>query len=252
MDDTETSTLANLAGFIAATAGRIGTVGDLPGGVAVASAVPVANGYVNAVFRTDPDASTTALLEGARVFFDRIGHPYVVWIEPGDDELFAACLAAGATEDPEDTPGMAISRPIPVPPGLEVRQATTAADRSTFGVLCETGYAMPGMAWMIDHHQMFDAPGSLWVIASDRGADLGVGTGFLDGRTGGIYYVGTPPEHRGRGAAATIAAWLTNRLLDDGADIVTLEASPMGLPIYERLGFTTFAHLRRCIFAREG
>ena len=251
MDDAVVPTLANLAGFITATIGRIGTVGDVPGGVAVACTVPVANGYVNAVFRTDPDAPPTALLDGARAFFDRIGHPFVVWIEPGDDELFAACLAAGATEDPEDTPGMVISRPIPLPTGLEVRQATTPEDRETFGALCETGYGMPGLAWMIDHHQMFDAPGTLWVIASDRGTDLGVGTGFLHGRTGGIYYVGTPPEHRGRGAAATIAAWLTNRLLTDGADLVTLEASAMGFPIYERLGYTTFAHLRRCVFARE-
>ena len=39
-------TLANLTAFVTETIGRLGTVGEIPGGVAVASTVPVANGYV--------------------------------------------------------------------------------------------------------------------------------------------------------------------------------------------------------------
>ena len=146
---------------------------------------------------------------------------------------------------------MVVSGPLPDRTGLEVRQAVGEADRSTFACLCEAGYGMPGLAWNADHHQMFDAPDTVWVIASDGTTDLGVGCGFLDGATGGIYDVATPPD-RGRGAAAVVTTWLVNEALGAGADLVTLEASAQGFPVYERLGFTTDAHLRRCIFAREG
>jgi predicted GNAT family acetyltransferase len=49
--------------------------------------------------------------------------------------------------------------------------------------------------------------------------------------------------------AATVTSWLVNRLLDDGAAGVALQASDAGRPIYERLGFRTVEAYRCFTFA---
>ena len=61
---------------------------------------------------------------------------------------------------------------------------------------------------------------------------------FPCGKTGYVLGVFTEPEFRGQSCATRIM----QRLLEDakrlGLDLVTLSASDMGRPIYEKLGFT--------------
>lgn len=240
--------LHNLARFVAATAGRRGRTADVAGGVAVASPVPVANGYVNAAFRTAGDVSASEFERAVRRFFAEVGHPYVVWA-PRDEEGLADTLrAAGGAADGTDSPMMVVTRPLPLPSGLRVRSVATTEDREVFGRLCESGYGEAGLAWLLDHHESYDVPGATWAIVADDTGDLGVGCGFADRSTGGIYYVATPPGRRGRGAAGAVTAWLTNHLLAAGVTEVTLQASTAGLPVYERLGFVTVGTYGRFTF----
>ena len=237
--------LDNLASFVAVTMGRVGQVQVVPGGVAVSSTVPVANGYVNAAFRTDASVAPADFVSGARAFFASLGHPFVAWAPLGDPALVAELVAAGGSVIDDDTPMMSIAARLPESSGLHVRPASTAEDRQAFGRLCETGYDKPGLAWLLDHHGCYDAPGTTWAIAADDTGDRGVGCGFLDGTTGGIFYVATPEEYRGRGVAAAITTWLVNQLIDGGATNVVLQASDAGLPVYQRLGFRTVETYRR-------
>jgi len=241
--------VANLADFVAVTVGRPGRVEAVHGGRVVASVVPVANGYLNAAFRTDDTVPADAFLDGVRTVFADAGMPYVVWVESTDDDLLTAAGASGGTADATDTPAMVVTGPVPLPAHLDVRPIDGAADRETFVRLCEDGYGMAGLAWLLDSQGCLDAPGTTWAIASEDGVDRSVACGFDDGSTGGIYYVATPPDHRGRGAASAVTAWLTNRLLDGGSTQVTLQASEAGFPVYERLGFATPGTFRRHTFA---
>jgi GNAT superfamily N-acetyltransferase len=242
--------VANLAAFVAVTVGRPGRVEQVPGGTVVASAVPVANGYLNAAFRTDGTVPAVDFLDAARNVFADAGMPYVVWAESTDDELRSAAGAAGGVADATDTPAMVVTEHVSRPHQLDVRAVDGAADRATFVRLCEDGYGMAGLAWMLESQGCLDAPGTTWAIASAGGVDLSVACGFDDGATGGIYYVATPPAHRGQGAASAVTAWLTDRLLDGGASQVTLQASEAGYPVYQRLGFTTPGGFRRHTFDR--
>jgi hypothetical protein len=47
----------NLAGFVQSTAGRIGSVKEIRGGVVVAGPIAVPNAYVNTAIPTDPNES---------------------------------------------------------------------------------------------------------------------------------------------------------------------------------------------------
>jgi predicted GNAT family acetyltransferase len=68
---------------------------------------------------------------------------------------------------------------------------------------------------------------------------VSTGLGVRSGRTIGIYNIATIPAARGKGYGAAI----TRRNVADGVaagcDVAILQASDMGFPIYERIGFRT-------------
>lgn len=168
----------NLTEFVAATAGRTGTVRRLESGVLVAGPVPVANGYVNAAFRSGTTGSEVGFLDQAAVFFEAIGHPFVLWASLDDSDLVDA--AHGRRRIPEDVDAlsMSIGRRIEFDSSLTVSPVDGDEDRALFGELCEEGYGIAGLAWLLDHHGGYDSPGTIWVIASDGYEPLGFTTDF--------------------------------------------------------------------------
>jgi hypothetical protein len=187
-------------------------------------------------------------LEQAASFFSESRSPFVLWVPEDDADLLAAAAARTTSGTPDCSPQMVINAPLPMQSGLTVREAVTDADRVLFSELCEEGYGISGLAWILDHHDAFSAPGTTWAIAYDGDAPLSVGCSFSHGSTGGVYYVATPPRSARRGAASAVTAWLTNELLADRIEQVTLQASDAGLPVYERLGFEHQVRLHRFTF----
>jgi ribosomal protein S18 acetylase RimI-like enzyme len=63
-----------------------------------------------------------------------------------------------------------------------------------------------------------------------------------------VQYVATDQHHRRRGLASGLLRTVLDAARAGGARTATLQASPDGLPVYERLGFrrtaTLHAHLR--------
>ena len=57
--------------------------------------------------------------------------------------------------------------------------------------------------------------------------------------------VGTRPEERRHGYGEAVTAAATNDLFSSGAQAVVLQASAMGAPIYERMGYRTFTTYSR-------
>jgi ribosomal protein S18 acetylase RimI-like enzyme len=62
-----------------------------------------------------------------------------------------------------------------------------------------------------------------------------------------IQYVATEAEHRRRGHAGALVRAALADAVADGATTATLQASPDGRPVYERLGFATVATLRATV-----
>ena len=54
-----------------------------------------------------------------------------------------------------------------------------------------------------------------------------------------VQWVGTIPTARGTGLGALVTTAVTNLAFDRGATSCTLQASPMGAPVYQRLGYET-------------
>lgn len=72
-----------------------------------------------------------------------------------------------------------------------------------------------------------------------------VGTSMLitEGDLSGIHEVTVLPEFRGRGAATAMVRAMINDLKKKKIRVVSLQASPMGLPVYEKLGFESTGHI---------
>ena len=163
-------------------------------------------------------------------------------------------LDAGAPRTTVRGAAMAIDHALADPVGFTCYAATTPEAQAVCAAVTESGYEMPGLAWLMAEQGNFDAPDVVWHIVSDDGRNgsvgesCGVAAGFLAGDTGGVYYVATPPQHRNRGSGAAATAYAVNDLFARGARIVTLQASPLGRPVYERLGFRTYDNYARFTF----
>ena len=77
------------------------------------------------------------------------------------------------------------------------------------------------------------------VVAYADGEAAAAAQVILSHGISGVYWVGTVDAARGRGLGEAVTRAVSNRAFDEGARAVTLQASPMGEPIYQRLGYET-------------
>ena len=181
------------------------------------------------------------------------GDTFVVSLRKGIDDRRREPLAGlGLVRHAVDPwmPGMAL-HPIPTtatqapgstPPAgtFEIRLVTDPAGLDEHLAVAAEGFGMP-----VDLLRPVIGPALL------ERADCRVYVGDLDGRpvvcglgvridrTIGVYNIATVPSARRRGFGAAMTARIATDGATDGCDVAILQASPMGRPIYERLGYRT-------------
>ncbi len=94
------------------------------------------------------------------------------------------------------------------------------------------------MGAMVDDRHLADPDVTIYVGYMD-GEPVSAGLGLRTGRTIGVYNVATVERARRRGLGAAMTARVVADGSSAGCDVAILQASPMGLPIYEGLGFRT-------------
>ena len=206
---------------------------------------------LNSVWADREIELTTLAFEVARIEADAIPAGVLTWLgrTPGVD---AAARALGLTVD-EPNAGMALVPPdlrVPDVPDVELIQIDVMglpeAERvaeAGFGVtegLLAPFYA-PGIAAF---------PGIACYLARAAGRAVSTAIGFTFGDLVCVYAVATPAEYRGRGYGAAVTARAVLDGFANGAELALLAASPMGEPVYRRLGFREV--LRYVLFRRPG
>ncbi|MEU1371549.1 GNAT family N-acetyltransferase [Streptomyces sp. NPDC005803] len=179
------------------------------------------------------------------------GLPWLWWVGPDSDDTTAADLADHGYEEIGSMPVMAIAldsvRSVPPPAGLEIRKVKCAADLTDW-VHCYT--AAFGIQAPPEDIERLES-------ARSETSDILVRfSGYVDGRLvgtaalyhheeiAGIYVVGTLKEYRGRGIGAALTAAALNEGRERGMRTGSLQASRMGTPVYERMGFEEVARYR--------
>jgi GNAT superfamily N-acetyltransferase len=101
------------------------------------------------------------------------------------------------------------------------------------------GFGMPA-EWLdgLRGRGLDDGAGRFYVGYAD-GQPVTSGMGQLTGSTIGIYNIATVPAARRKGYGAAMTQRIIDDAVADGSDVAILQASDMGKPTYERLGFRT-------------
>ena len=158
-------------------------------------------------------------------------------------------LGAQGFQSSGEAPGMAIDlaarhdAPAPTPPELQVVRVSDAALlRQWVDVIVssfqeseavrEARYAgQVALGWQPENVlQRY--------LALLEGEPVAMSALFLDGGVAGLYEVVTVPQHRRRGLATSVMLATIDAARQRGYRVGVLQASPMGEPVYRRLGFS--------------
>jgi len=234
--------------FAVAVAGTAHPLVERRDGVAiVASGLPLR--LFNEVLVEDDDADPAAIAAGVEMLRAR-GDRFVLNLRVGTDDRFievARDLGLVPMDATPWLPGMAwfpleASDPAPADaaPGHVVRHVTDVAGIEDHIRTAGEAFGMPeAMVREIMTVAMLEQPHVAVYVGYTDGQPVSTGMGCRTGRTIGVYNISTIESARRRGYGEAMTA----RVVADGAaagcDVAILQASEMGAPIYERLGFRT-------------
>ncbi|HEY3842458.1 MAG TPA: GNAT family N-acetyltransferase [Acidimicrobiales bacterium] len=212
----------------------------------------------NGAFRLRDDVASDDLIARADAFFADLGRGYSIKVRDNgaDADLPSVCAERGLAAFGDPVPEMICRRRLddPVPPaGVVLREVTDDRGVADFIAVNGDAYATYGMPpdVLVD---LFDRPGPLLadedtivVVAYRDEQPVAAALTYLSDGVAGLQWVGTVAAVRQMGLGRTVTEWATNVAFDRGATCCTLQASPMGEPIYARLGYETLYHYREWV-----
>jgi GNAT superfamily N-acetyltransferase len=207
----------------------------------VASVVPSApsSSLMNAALSVDPARPPDRLAELAQRFRAAGARKWGLWVDGDDEQAARPALAQGMFLDSRPAPmGMALDGPFAAGMGDVVE----GVDLGTVGRINDRAYGYrapklePAIARLPPHHvRTYGAHHQDALAAVAITADIG------DDTT--VWWVATLPEAQGNGLATRILTYALRQARERGQTTATLQASPSGKPLYERLGFRTVGSL---------
>jgi hypothetical protein len=202
----------------------------------------------NGVFRIDDRVPASTTLDLADAWFRELGRGYTVMVrdEGVDADLGREAEARGMLEviNPPEMVCRERLEDRPEPAGTELRWVTDEAGIRDFLAVNSVAYASLGMPVevlgdLIVPGPRFLEPHVQTVVAYLEDEPVAAAQTLLSHGIAGVYWVGTVEAARGKGLAESVTRAVTNRAFDLGAGANTLQASPMGGPIYLRMGYET-------------
>jgi GNAT superfamily N-acetyltransferase len=123
--------------------------------------------------------------------------------------------------------------------GFEIRRVTDEAGLDDHRKVVTEGFGSPPeVALGTTCPELLRRPECVVNVGYAEGAPVTSGLAWRTGRVVGVYAIATIPAARHRGFGAAMTARIMTDGLASGCDTAVLQASELGRPIYERLGFT--------------
>jgi GNAT superfamily N-acetyltransferase len=186
-----------------------------------------------------PHYKLARTLDRVLAYYSRAKVPFRLHVPVEDDGVTAKLLARRFERGP-DLPVMLLrerARAVEVP-GLTVKQVASGSGLEHFQRIAFESFGYPveiapvaltddlaglsHVALFVGYFGEEPACCSMLLITSD---------------VAGIYWVGTLAAHRSRGLGAAITAHAAHQGFARGCKIACLQASPLGAPVYHRIGF---------------
>ncbi len=214
--------------------------------MAGANAFPGA--FRNCVVRVDTCVPAAEVLQRAQAFFAAHGRGYTLLARASrDTDLITALQAAGMTPL-ADSPCMLIEAPVEepkLPAGTRIERMTElrhVQDAVAINAEAYEALKLPATETRVFFGRPQDvlSPRMVGYVAYRDGVPLSTALTLLSGEGAGVYWVGTATTARRSGLGELCTRLATNAGFAAGARVVTLQASPFGEPIYQRLGYRTY------------
>ena len=206
------------------------------------------NGPVtNMAMVTGAEDAGTVAAETARVF-GAAGLTFSVWTREHADAALEAELGGAGWMLLMRVPAMVFhdgdGPPVAPPRGVVIRRVATEIDRAAYAELAGEAWAVYGVPPASSVAHFADpahlcGPTTAAFLAWEGDAALAGAVLYESHGVGGIGWVSTRSAARGRGLGAAITWAAVHEGLRRGARFASLQASPMGEPVYRRMGFTT-------------
>ncbi|MGH9026055.1 MAG: GNAT family N-acetyltransferase [Acidimicrobiia bacterium] len=202
--------------------------------------------YNNGVLRYDDATPGTAVIAQANAFFNPRRRGFSLWArdQAADTDLYRAIAAAGYGAM-FTYPQLICRAPLPDGPtsgDTDIRvvvDAAGVADFAEVNAAAYTSYGAPAEATRSNfgRSHRFLEPSNHAVVGYVEGAPVAAAMILGSHEIAGVYWVGTVEAARGRGLAEACTRAVTNLGFQLGAHNIQLQASPMGEPIYRRMGY---------------
>jgi ribosomal protein S18 acetylase RimI-like enzyme len=215
---------------------------------------------INTALRTDPELPARRFFERAAGFFAAREEGFTLWVrDPVDRDLDALARARGLTPVAE-TPWMALPKPLatrPLGAGVAIARAGSAAEIAEVAAVeaeayLDLGFERGECLALFAHARRLLVPRLRVYLARVQGEAAAAALALHSHGVAGLYWIGTRPAYRGRGLAEACTRLAANEAFAEGARFVALHASPMGAPLYRRMGFETVAAHRWYPIAAPG
>lgn len=181
-------------------------------------------------------------LEGALAWLTEQGVPYSLWIGGRvAADVHALAAEQGLAPEPQPLPGMVLN-PVPespaLPPGLMIERVDAGRANDFARVVVGSGLGEEA-ATQLTSPTFVARPDVDLFVGYDNGAPISTSIAISSAGAGGVVNVLTLEEARGRGFGTSLTWAAVQAGVARGHDTVVLQASPMGLPIYQAMGFQT-------------
>lgn len=200
----------------------------------VASVMPVApnSSIMNCALAVDPTQTPTHLGQLAEAFRAGGARKWGLWVDGDDHQAAQTASEQGMVLDSRPAPMVAELDDLP----FDHAPPRTQPDLQTAGRVNDLayGYAEPKMA---------PAIAALPPTVLTYGDEESVAMGYDVGTDTAVWFVATLPEAQGKGRAGNLIRRLLLDARDRGQRTSSLQASPKGKPLYERLGYRTVGSL---------
>jgi len=207
---------------------------------------------INTALRTDPRLPAEAFLQQVSAFFAARALAFTLWIrDPVDRDLEELVRARGLTPLAE-TPWMVLRKPLAearLARGVELLRISDPEEIAELAEVeaeayTDLGFAAEECRALFGAPRRLLAPHLLVYLARAEGEAAAAALALLSHGVAGIYWVGTRKRFRRHGLAEACTRAAGNDALARGARFVALHASPMGEPLYRRMGYQPVASHR--------
>ena len=232
-----------------AKAAAAGRVCEEDGLLIAASGVPIRS--FNNAFFTRPLANSSPHLGKLIAYFESLGVPFRLRVRDDVDGITEDVLAAGGLHRSGGIPCLVLS-PITAcehdRPALEMRRVTDDCTLRHHVEVVAAGFDwLPALVSQVFSEKLIGDRDWRAYVGYVGGQPVASSQLVITDRVAGIYWVATLEAFRRRGFGEAMTWHAVEEGVAAGCDAASLQASPMGYPIYERMGFRTVMHYRTFI-----